>query len=328
MPVIWPLPVISALDGGRLDDLVVQRHGEELADVLQGVVGEVVARLAFEGELDDRLIGLLINAGLDGAGVELVAGEDDLELAGGAGGAAGLAGDVGADGYLVGAGVNDVHLAGLAEQLEGLTVVGEAGQLDEDAEVVGGAHDGVVDGEAAGDAPLEVVHDGAHGGAAVAVLVGVWAVDLHDDLDAALKVEPLIHRQRVLVAAEINAGRLTEAEVHPERADGQHHDEDEEEKSATMHELLSPSLPGLGIGALLTTTTTCRPRKIRASDDVCAAVRASAMSSQDSIRRSIDESAGRVNSHGTHTIRLAPGLAGNERLTLPPPGMGKSPDAG
>ena len=63
----------------------------------------------------------------------------------------------------VAAGVDDVHLAGLAEEAESLVGVFEAGELDRDAVAALLADDGVVDGEAAGDALLHVLDDGGHG---------------------------------------------------------------------------------------------------------------------------------------------------------------------
>ena len=65
LPEIWPEPpVIGREDARRRNHLAVEHDGEGLADILGRHLAEALPTAYVEAKIDDRLLGLLVEAGL------------------------------------------------------------------------------------------------------------------------------------------------------------------------------------------------------------------------------------------------------------------------
>ena len=208
----------GALDLRRGDHGRVEGDREELADVVGGEVGEALRAVVLEHEVDGEAAALVL---ADRRGRDLVAAEqrgrlgevDDLAL-----------------GRARGPERDEVEAAGLADELAHGVGVGDARQLDDDAVVALGHHDGLGDAGRVHPA-LDDVLDDRHVGGGRRLALDLLRLVL--DAQAAGQVEAQLRLDGTTAG---RGGAVRKREVREEVDDeGEDADEDDEDGATFSH---------------------------------------------------------------------------------------------
>ncbi len=226
--------VYLGLDGCRLDDPVVERYGQILADVRARVVCEVRACSTLKGEDDHWLFTVGVECRGHTVGIEIRAGEDGLILAGLA--ARGAYTYQGADGNERRAGIEEGK-GSAVQQWGKLRCALHPRQLDQYAvrSVLSYHHFCYIERPAE---PTEEHRDGVLDSLReVAVRRIRWAACLHDGVHAAEPVEVLLQ----LCAIELGAWPRRPADPYTEPMQQRGHQGDHDEGGRARRECLQVS---------------------------------------------------------------------------------------